>query len=77
MADAYIIEISGYTAGIVARDHAGQAFTFFASHPAFYPIEGHRFGAPSAASRAAKRLIDASKGRTRADNALQFAETAP
>jgi hypothetical protein len=57
MADAYVIEVSGYTAGIVARDHGGEAFTFFASNRAFEALEGKRFSAPAAAAQAARRLI--------------------
>lgn len=58
MADAYVIEVSGHTAGIVARDHGGEAFTFFASNRAFDALEGKRFSVPAAASKAARQLIE-------------------
>lgn len=57
MADAYIIEVEGLTAGIVSREHGREAFTFFASHPVFYGLEGKRFAAPASASRAALNLL--------------------
>jgi hypothetical protein len=58
MADAYVIEVAGHTAGIVARDHDREAFTFFASHRAFNTLEGKRFATPSVASRAARLLVE-------------------
>jgi hypothetical protein len=59
MSDAYVIEIAGRTAGIVAREHGREAFTFFASDAAFYSLEGKKFTVPSAATRAARKLIEA------------------
>jgi hypothetical protein len=56
MAHAYIIQIAGRTAGIVARDHAGQAFHFFASQQAFQPLEGVAFSDPHFAERAAREI---------------------
>jgi hypothetical protein len=56
MTYAYVIQIAGRTAGIVARDHSGQAYRFFASHHAFYPLEGVLFDAPEQAEHAARRL---------------------
>jgi hypothetical protein len=56
MPDAYIIEIGGHTAGIVARNGRDQSFGFFASSPAFGPMEGHSFSDPVAAECAARRL---------------------
>ncbi len=58
MADAYVIEVAGHTAGIVARDHRREAFTFFASHHIFHALEGRRFADPSAATRAARTLVE-------------------
>jgi hypothetical protein len=58
MADAYVIEVHGDAAGIIARDHSGDAFTFFASHPFFHALEGKRFAAPWAATRAAQQLFE-------------------
>jgi hypothetical protein len=57
MADAYIIEIEGRTAGIVTREQSREAFTFYASDPAFYHLEGQRFAAPAAATRAALAVL--------------------
>ncbi len=54
MSDAYIIETSLFTAGIIAAHRNG--FRFYASHPAMFPLEGKFFGTPSAAQRAAERL---------------------
>lgn len=65
MADAYVIEVDGRSAGIVARDHHHEAFTFFAAHRAFHPLEGKRFAAPSAATKAARQLIVRGKTRHR------------
>ncbi|WP_294535362.1 hypothetical protein [uncultured Rhodoblastus sp.] len=56
MAHAYIIQIAGRTAGIVARDHAGQAFHFFASQQLFQPLEGVAFAGPHFAERAAREI---------------------
>jgi len=59
MTHAYVIQIAGHTAGIVARDHAGQAFRFFASNQTFHPLEGVLFNEPEQAERAARRLFKA------------------
>jgi hypothetical protein len=56
MTHAYIIQFAGLTAGIVARDHAGQAFHFFASSPAYRLLEGVSFQAPEQAQRAARKI---------------------
>jgi hypothetical protein len=56
MTHAYVIQIAGRTAGIVARDHAGQAFHFFASQQAFRPLEGVAFPEPHFAERAAREI---------------------
>ncbi len=55
MTNAYVIQIAGTTAGLVARDHAEQAFHFFASNPAFRSLEGRSFAAPLQAERAARQ----------------------
>lgn len=56
MPDAYVIEVSGRTAGIVARDSRDHNFNFFsATHP-FDAMEGRRFSDPLAAERAARHL---------------------
>lgn len=57
MPHAFVIQIAGRTAGIVARDHNGQAFRFFASSQTFVPLEGALFAEPEQAERAARRLF--------------------
>jgi hypothetical protein len=54
MADAFVIEVSRFTAGIVAGQR--KQFRFFASHPTMAALEGRVFGSPIAAQRAAERL---------------------
>ena len=54
MADAFIIETSQFTAGIVSAHHSG--YQFYASHPAMMPLEGKIFGSPKAAQYAAEQL---------------------
>jgi len=56
MPDAYVIQVAGHTAGIVARDQAGQAYHFFAATHAFHPLEGVAFEAPHQAERAVRGL---------------------
>jgi len=56
MPDAYVIEVSGRTAGIVARDPHSNSFNFFSAAPRFNAIEGQRFSDPMAAERAARKL---------------------
>jgi hypothetical protein len=54
MTDAFIIETSTITAGIVAA--YGQGFRFYASHPSMFSLDGQFFGTPKAAQRAAEIL---------------------
>jgi hypothetical protein len=56
MPDAYVIEVSGQTAGIVARDPQSQNFNFFSAAPPFNALEGQRFSDPLSAERAARLL---------------------
>lgn len=56
MADAYIIEVSGRTAGIVTRDPSSNSFNFFSASSRFNVIEGRRFSDPLAAERAVRML---------------------
>jgi len=56
MSDAYVIEVSGSTAGIVARDSPNSSFNFYSAVPRFNSIEGQRFSDPLAAERAARML---------------------
>ncbi|MCI0600332.1 MAG: hypothetical protein L0Y60_12580 [Beijerinckiaceae bacterium] len=58
MPDAYVIQVSGRTAGIVTRDSQNQVFNFFSAAPRFNPMEGQRFSDPLAAERAARRLAE-------------------
>ena len=57
MLDAYVIEVSGRTAGIVVRDAHSNSFNFFSAVARFSAIEGHRFSDPLAAERAARMLV--------------------
>jgi len=54
MPDAYVIEVSGRTAGIVARDFQNNSFRFYSALPRFNAIEGQRFSDPLAAERTAR-----------------------
>lgn len=55
MSNAYVIEVSHQTAGIVVADDRG--FRFFSSTPAFDSLEGGHFGSARAAERAVKALL--------------------
>lgn len=55
-ADAYVIEVGGCTAGIVARDSNSHSFNFFSAARAFNVMEGQRFSDPLAAERMARML---------------------
>jgi hypothetical protein len=74
MTHAYVIQIAGRTAGIVARDHSDQAFRFFASNQTFLPLEGVLFAEPEKAERAARRLFKArgALGRLSIDDLTAF-----
>jgi hypothetical protein len=54
MADAYIIETAGETAGIVVRERRGVKF--FASEPGYYPLDGKTFDNLRAVHRAVGTL---------------------
>ncbi|HEY8008254.1 MAG TPA: hypothetical protein VIE66_15985 [Methylocella sp.] len=56
MPDAYVIEVSGRTAGIVARESPDKSFNFYSAGPRFNAIEGQCFSDPQAAERAARTL---------------------
>ncbi len=58
MSDAYIIQVSGCTAGIVAREREGCGFNFFSAAPRFNAMEGQHFPDPLAAERAARKLAE-------------------
>ena len=55
MSQAYIIEVSDRTAGIVVSDVRG--FCFFSSERAFDSLDGSHFGSAGAAERAVRALI--------------------
>lgn len=57
MPDAYVIQVSGRTAGIVARDSRSRSFNFFSAAATFNAMEGQRFSDPLAAERAARLLV--------------------
>ncbi|MGO9942181.1 MAG: hypothetical protein ACLPIC_05325 [Rhodoblastus sp.] len=57
MTHPYVIQIAGR---IVARDHAGQAFHFFASNSLFRPLEGVAIS--RTASRRTRRPADPQQG---------------
>ena len=65
MADAYVIETAGETAGIVVREKRGVRF--FAAEPAFYSLDGQTFESLNAAHRAvgSLRKARAERGRLR------------
>jgi hypothetical protein len=54
MADAYVIEIAGETVGVAVRETT--SFRFFASRPAFFPLEDRSFETPEHAQLAALAL---------------------
>ncbi|MFB9263120.1 hypothetical protein ACFFWD_08055 [Bradyrhizobium erythrophlei] len=56
MGKAYIIEISGQTAGIVVSEERG--FRFFSSERTFDCLDGGHFGSARAAERAARALVE-------------------
>ena len=56
MPDAYVIQVSGRTAGIVARDGRDLCFNFFAASHIFEAMEGQSFADPLAAERTARYL---------------------
>jgi hypothetical protein len=56
MPDAYVIEVEGRTAGIVARDSQDRRFNFFSASQPFNAMEGQSFADPLAAEQAARHL---------------------
>ena len=54
MADAFVIETTEFTAGIVAAHPRG--YRFYASHPSMSLLEGQIVGSPQAAQKAAEKL---------------------
>lgn len=54
MSDAYVIEVAGEPAGIVAR--LGKGFAFYAARQPFHRLEARTFASPGAAERAARDL---------------------
>ena len=62
MADAFIIETAGETAGIVVRERRGVRF--FASEPGFYALDGTTFDNLRAVHRAVGPLYEARRTAT-------------
>lgn len=58
MPNAYVIEVSGVTAGIVTREAEGCDFNFYSAAPRFNVMEGQVFADPLAAERAARKLAE-------------------
>ena len=78
MPDAYVIEVSGRTAGIVARDSQNTSFNFYSALPRFSAIEGQRFSDPLAAERAARMLAKyGSLPRRTLRTGVRFVEFSP
>lgn len=55
MSNAYVIEASGETAGIVVRE--GQRFRFLSSSPRFWSVDGNYYPSPKEAERAARAIM--------------------
>ena len=53
---AYVIEVSGFQVGLVARSAEERFFTFISAASAFDRLDGQRFATPLAAERAARQL---------------------
>lgn len=68
MTDAYVIEVEGRTAGIVARDPGDNRFNFFAAAHPFNALEGQTFADPLAAEQAARHLAKHGSPRRPADH---------
>ena len=43
MSDTYVIQVSGFTAGIVTHETEGRGFHFFSAAPRFSAMEGQHF----------------------------------
>jgi hypothetical protein len=63
MSDAYVIEVSGFTAGIVTRETEDSGFNFFSAAPRFNVMEGQHFADDLAAERAARKLAEYADSR--------------
>jgi hypothetical protein len=55
MSNAYVIEASDETAGVVVRE--GQRFRFLSSSPRFWTLDGEYYRSPEEAERAALALL--------------------
>lgn len=55
MSNAYVIEASDETAGVVVRE--GQRFRFLSSSPRFWTLDGEYYRSPKEAERAALALL--------------------
>ena len=63
MTNAFVIETSNFTAGIVTGERAG--FRFYAAHRAMASLEGTIYRSPQAAQVAAERLVESNRRRDR------------
>jgi hypothetical protein len=61
--DAYVIEVQGQTAGIVARD--GRGYRFHAATHSFNSLDGRNFASPRQAEKAALALVTEPLNRPR------------
>jgi hypothetical protein len=77
MPDAYVIEVGGRTAGIVARDSHSPSFNFFSADRPFNVMEGQRFSDPLAAERVARMLAKHGSLPRRRASARSRSDTAP
>ena len=59
---AFIIETGNVAAGIIVRE--GRSYRFFSAHADFRALEGHIYGTPRAAQKAADLLRSALQRRT-------------
>jgi hypothetical protein len=65
MAEAYVIETAGQTAGIVVREQGGDWFSFHAAKRLFAALEGLGFISPRDAETAVRELISRGQCATR------------
>jgi len=79
MTHAFVIQIAGRTAGIVARDAADHACHFFASSPAYRVLEGVAFQEPDrpSAPRGKSMAPHPKAGKTPDLTALEAAPCLP
>jgi hypothetical protein len=57
--NAYVIEVSGISAGLIVRPERGRDFRFVATDHRFSVLDGSRFSSPYAAQTSAERHLKA------------------